>query len=274
MSGPMRNFKLQAFLDSANEMVRADEVSNALWLLEKGIPAWYREHTPIEVINLKNEIMRRLATPSFYARDRGSELQTHPEVHKMMKHSLRGDIIVKEMRHLNNQNLTPALYDFGPGEYWTPKLLIEEKAKFIYVPIWVNEPSYKHYLKDFESAMGGTLTEDMPKVFYACEIIEHMWKEDELRYEMNRNCGYADIIHFSTPAYTFDTECQDWMAAKKDLGHLRAYTPSEFFLTIQRLFPEYNLVMFNSDDIHLHVRGVLRNTKFELANASIQEIFK
>lgn len=270
----MVNFNLQAFIDAANELVRADEVANALWLLEKGIPAWYRDHPPQEVLDLKHEIYKRIATPSFYATDAGSELDTHPNVHLLMKQSLRGDIVAKEVRHLNSLKYRPGFYDFGPGEFWTPKLLISENLLFDYQPVWVNHPSYKHYLKDFESVLNKPSPAE-PKIFWACEIIEHMWKEDELRYEMQRNIGMADLIHFSTPAYTFDTECVDWKASKKDLGHLRAYTPMEFFLTITKLFPEYDLTLFGHKDIHLHVRGVLRTTKFQdIKSATIETIFK
>ncbi len=269
-SGPMESFNVTCFVDAIHELVRSDEVANALWLCDH-LPAWYRDHPPKEITELKNEIMKRMATPSFYATDAGCELTSHPDVHKAMKHSLRGDMIVKEIKHLNSNQTKPILFDVGPGEAWVPRLLIHEEVRFTYYPIYVNHPSYAFYKNQFESALG-IPEENATKIFFACEVIEHLWKEDEIRFEMNRHCGLADVIHLSTPLYTFDRKCQNWMADKKDLGHLRAYTPSEFFMKVQQMFPEYDLTLFKSQP--MHIRGVLTSTKFEQLKTPAVELFK
>ena len=271
LSGPMKNENIQCFLDCAEELLRADETERALWLLDN-MPAYRRDNPPAEVVTLKNEIMSQIATASFYATDKGCELVAHPEIHKIMKNSLRGDILVKEMKHLNSSGHSPIFVDLAPGEYAFVRLLIYEKIKFKYIPVWVNGPSYNHYLKDFESTLDDSLTPNEPKVFFACEIIEHLHKEDELRHNMNRSCGIADIIHISTPKHTFDTNCLDWRF-KGPLGHLRAYCPSEFYRIVERLFPEYELTFF--DHQPMHIRGVLKTTKFDsIKNTPIEAIFK
>ncbi len=271
LSGPMKDFKLQAFLDVANELVRSDEVANALWLLESGIPGFYRDFPPKEITDLKNEIMANIATSSFYATDSGAELQSDPNIHKIMKHSFRGDMLLKEMKFLNKNGFVPTLADLAPGEYAFVKMLIEEKTQFLYMPIWVNYPSYKHYHKDFESQMGGVPREDQPKVFFACEILEHLWHPEDLRYEMNRHCGMADVLFFSTPRHTFDTQCDDWRK-KGALGHLRTFTPQEFVLQIQKLFPEYHLSFFDSQP--MQIRATWKDSNFDVIKTPIEEIFK
>ncbi len=265
----MKEFNLKCFIDAANELVRADEVARALWLLDN-LPAWYRDNAPDEVVQLKNEIMKRMATPSFYATDAGCELTVNPDSHLYMRNTLRGDLIVKDMKFLNKHNFFPKLFDLGPGEYWTPKLLIHEQVKFSYRPIYVNHPSHDQYRPTFHSVVIGDSI-DQPKILFACEIIEHLWHEDEIRYEMNRHLGMADIIHLSTPCYTFDFNCTDWKKEKKDLGHLRAYTPTEFFMTVQKMFPEYILSMWATDI--LHIRGVNKKTSYDLIkNTKPEEI--
>lgn len=267
----MVNENIQCFIDCANELVRADEVNRALWLLDN-LPAWRRDHPHPDIVSLKNEIMKRMATPSFYSTDVGAEVQIPGDTHLAMVHTIRGDLLTKETKWLNANKFSPKVYDLGPGEFWTPKMLIHQGIEFTYYPIYMNHPTYQHYKKDFEHKISKE-PNDQPKIFFACEIIEHLHHEEEIRYEMNRHAGSADIIHLSTPCYTFDYVCQDWKANKKDLGHLRAYTPTEFFLKVQTMFPEYNIQMFSNEI--LHVRGVHKDTKFDLIkNTNIQDILK
>lgn len=262
---------IQCFIDAANELVRADEVARALWLLDN-LPAWRRDHPHPEIVALKDEIMARMATPSFYATDVGCEIEFPEDSFKHLRATLRGDLLTRETKWLNANGFTPKIHDLGPGEFSAPRMLIAEGVEFTYYPIYMNHPTYNHYKDKFEhKIVSGEI--DQPKVFFACEIIEHLWREEEIRYEMNRHCGMADIIHLSTPLYTFDFTCTDWKAAKKDLGHLRAYVPTEFFLKVQSMFPEYNIQMFSNEI--MHIRGTHKDTKFDLIkNTDIAEILK
>ncbi len=272
LSGPMKEFKLQAWLDVANVMVNADEVLNALWLLEKGIPGWYRDNTPKEISNLKNEIQARLATASFYATDAGCELLTDPNMHLVMKHSVRGDILDRVTKYLNKSGFRPKLYDLGPGEFVFVKMLMHEQADFSYYPIYVNHPTYEHYKKEFEHKISKE-EDGQPKVFFACEILEHLQNPHDLRYEMMRHCRqYADVLEISTPMHTWDVNCTNWRASKPDLGHLRTFTPSEFIAIVQEVFPEYNLTMFQSQPMHIH--GTYNDSRFECIKDMTKEIFK
>ncbi len=270
--GPIKEFNVKCFVDAALELLRSDETLNALWILEKSIPAYYRENVPQEIHDLKQEIYSRMATGSFYATDIGCELLTDPNIHLSMRHTIRGDAIVKDTRHLNINGYKPNVVDIGPGEFFLPKLLLSENIVFSYWPVYMNHPTYQHYLKDFEHKLS-KVENDRPTIFFACEIIEHLHEEKELRYEMNRNCnGLADIIHVSTPRETWDTNCLDWKA-KGALGHLRTFSLSEFYFTVQSIFPEYDLNLWSNDI--MHIRGTLKNTKFDLIkNTKLDDIFK
>lgn len=256
----MKNFDLSCFIKCAEEMLRADETASALWLLEKGIPGFYRENVPEPVRLLKDEIMARVASPSFYANHVGVEIDTLRETYKNMPHSLRGKILINDVRMCNEMGFVPTVVDLGPGEMWAPKMLLFENLKFSYKPIYVNHPTYEAHKSSIEPVLIDKIPLDRPTIYFACEILEHLWEPRDIRFEMNRTSRYADIIHMSTPLFTFDTECLDWRS-KGDLGHLRTYTSKEFSDVVSDLFPEYGSIIYRSQI--QHARGVRRDTPFQ-----------
>lgn len=245
--GELLNFKLQAFLDVANELVRADEVILALKLLDN-LPGFYRDNRPVEIVELKNKILSRIATPSVYANSPVDANIDTDDRNKTSK-TLRGQLIFNEVKWWNSRAIVPHIVDYGPGEYWLPFVLKKEGLKFTYQPVYLAKEAY-------EKAKA-LLTEEMipkkpeaPTIYIACEIIEHLWNEEDLKTEMLASCGYADVIHISTPRYTHGNLCLDWAADKQELGHLRTYTPQEFSQKIIQMFPEYQVKVFNSFIMH------------------------
>lgn len=213
--------------------------------------------------------MSRVATSSFYAQASAYELSIPEGMHMRMKDSLRGHLLLNDVRSLNKQELIPHILDLGPGEYWTPMLLKESGLLFTYEPAYINFPSFDHYRSKFESNLVNYKSElkakspndpTRPTILFACEIIEHLWNENEIRHEMERYIGCADIVHISTPNMTFDYECTDWKS-KNDLGHLRAYTPDEFNLKVFNMFPDYNVHTLISQI--LHSRLTYKNSAFQ-----------
>jgi hypothetical protein len=84
-----------------------------------------------------------------------------------------------------------------------------------------------------------TTPEGAPIVFLANAIIEHLADPSEIAVEALRHAGrLPERIHLSTPCYTYDIAHDEWRT-KGGLPHLRAYTPAEFFLEAQRIFPAY-----------------------------------
>lgn len=254
----MTNFKLQCFLDAAEELLRADETLRALNLLEN-LPAYYRDHEPSQVTSLRRAVQAKLATASFYATSDNYELSAGAaETYLHMEKSLRGQLMIEDMKTCKSSQYIPRIIDLGPGEYWLPRMLTNNNFEFVYQPIYVNRPAYDFYKEHFKDALKSELTAS-PTIFFAGEVIEHLHNENEIRFEMERHSGLADLVHISTPKYTFDTACEDWKT-KGDLGHLRAYTPREFYETVSKMFPEYTMVLYDSQI--LHARLVLKETAF------------
>lgn len=241
----MNNFNLQCFLDCANELVRADEVERAIHLLSN-LPGYYRDHEPVPVTVLRNQILARIATPTKYAEHEGS-LEAYPDGDKWhMGQTLRGMIIIKELERLNSLSVTPTLVDLAPENFWLRK--ITEHLDRSYRPISLGLVEV-----DKEPL-------NVPLIFCALELIEHLWREDDIKIESLRFGRLPDVVHISTPMYSFDEECTDWR--KRDLlGHLRTYTPAEFNNVLKRLFPEYEIVRYEHKV--MHARLVLRSSEFQ-----------
>ncbi len=249
---------IEAIKRVVDNLVNHDEVANALWLLDKGIPARYREFPVPELLELKNEIMKRVATPSFYAHSVGESFieDEHKNAHNM----LRGLVILQIVKRLNENNLKPHIYDHGPGTHWLPRMLLYHNLSFSYEPIYINTPSYDKFKPHFESVLQKSHKDVQPSIWVATEIIEHLWREDEIRFEMQRHAGLVDIVEISTPCHHFDTGKTDWKSSG-DLGHLRGYTTKEFFDTVSKMFPEYKQVNIISQILHSHL--INKNTKFK-----------
>lgn len=251
----MINFNVKAFLIAAEELVRADEVERALNLLDN-LPAYYRDYEPREVTKLRNEIMERIATPSFYRDcDKDFELPDYDPT----RATLRYVMIQHEVGELNKRNLVPHIHDYAPGSFFVPVLLQQDGLKFTYSFTDLGDTAARHVHPIIKDKLAKH-TEGQPKIFLAYEIIEHLWHQPELKTEMLKAIGLADVVHVSTPKYSFDYNCLNWRS-RDTLGHLRAYTPKEFFETVQKIFGEYVCGFYDSQI--LHTRCVLKNSKFD-----------
>ncbi len=249
----MINFDPSIYTKCAEDLLRADETERALWVLDN-LPAYYRDHVPQSVLDLRNEVVRRIATPTLYANGDIEDIIDLKDGHGMGG-SLRGLLIKKEVKWFNDNGHTPHVLDYGPGEYWLPIVLYNAGLKFTYEPIFLNKrahDSIKPFLEKLDSVCKG------PRIFVACEIIEHLWNEQDLKTEMLSHGDFADVIHISTPCYTFDVDCKDW-TVKKDLGHLRAYTPREFSYKLSDLFREYKHFLYEHQIMHARLTNA--NTK-------------
>ena len=256
MSRPMINFNVKAFLVSAEELVRADEIERALWHLNN-LPAYYRDNEPREITALRNEILERIATPSFY---KDSDSSPHVPDMEPVKQTLRWQLLLKDVQELNKRGLTPHIVDYGPGEFWAPVLLAQASANFTYEPIGLSDVALNKMTPLFADHLCAP-NPGQPKIFLALEIIEHLWNENEIKIEMLKAQGPCDIVHVSTPKYAYDYNRLNWKACPV-LGHLRAYTPEEFFTKIRMMFPEYSDFSLYDSQI-LHVRCILKSSKLE-----------
>lgn len=254
--GKCVTFNPQTFIDAAKQLVDADEVERALKLLEN-IPAYYRDHTPKEILELKNQIMRYMITANGYMNDEHDrDVNTEEQAKWVCDNTLRGILIKQELERLPYAHVV----ECGPGEYWLP---IGLDFDFSYCPVAMDSKAKEQAMKNekvFKRLSPANLSE-VDKVFVALEIIEHLSNPQELLWECNKHFqGHEpDYIHLSTPLYTYDSRPKDWKTHK--LPHLRAYTPREFIMEAQKLWPHYDWQLYVSPVMSL--RGVHPNAKFK-----------
>lgn len=262
---PMQDFNHKALITYAEELLRSDETLMALEILEK-VPGYYRDNPIPEIQALKREIYAKMATSSFYATHKGCELEFTDEDCLRCFGTLRSILINSDVKICNDHNVIPHIYDMGPGEGALPLILQKESRKFTYEQVYVNEPTYqatRARFKDVEQSADGVkhVINTRPVIFVATEVIEHLHDEREIRYEIERRCVVLpDVVHISTPLYTFNTGVRNWRTIG-DLGHLRTYTPRELVMKLEKMFPEYILFYYRSPC--QHVRLVRPDTKFE-----------
>lgn len=255
---PIKDFDHKSFIKAAEELLRSDETLMALKLLDM-VPGYYRDNPIPEIHQLKREVMARLATSSFYATHVGMETEVTDEQCNAFLSSLRCKLISYDLQQCRGGQHVE-IYDHGPGEYWLPLMLKKQDFVFWYHPVYVNHATHvatKHRHQDVTSELQNS---SAPKIWVACEIIEHLHDESEIRYEMERRVGLADVIHISTPLYAFNPNMDHWKNIG-DLGHLRTYTPREFQTKINSIFPEYNFAYYQSQV--QHIRLFNPNSKFD-----------
>lgn len=253
--GEVEGFSTKPFMEAAETLARADEPERALAILEN-LPAYYREHLPAEVLQLRHEILFSLITPHGYATvDFDSDIGVEKSV-QCVKNLLRGRKVLEQVEAFNKDGKVPHIVDVGPGEYWLPIGLYQLGFRFTYHDVSLLQRTAKQARELLPPELFKDAYPDAPKIFVAYELIEHLPQPRELAVEMVRHCGRpADYIFISTPMYTFHAPLdKDW---KKLYGqaHLRAYTPQEFFTAVSSVFPGYSWEL-ESDQIM-----VLKGTK-------------
>jgi hypothetical protein len=254
------DFDLNALLKYANELVRADEAQMALRMLETCLPGFYRDNPPLAVVALKHEILSRISLPSTYA-NHHEEQKNDLNIILTMKKSLRGALIIEDVKRLNNNGLIPQIVDYGPGEYWLPIILKSENLNFKYLPIYLDQNAFSSMRQYFNDVLISTPTTDQPIMYTALEIIEHLWNENDIVAVINRLKVVPDIIHVSTPKYTYNVLVRDWREEIPELGHLRTYTPKEFSVLLRSMFPMHHHTYIDSKVMQM--RMVYQFTPFQ-----------
>lgn len=253
--GSCEFFDVKPFIDAANILVASDEPLRALQLLNN-LPGYYRDNIPTEVKELKDAILKGLATPTFYQHSMDDVKYFSPEYAKhILTEALRGIKIHDDIKEYNAKGIVPHLVDMGPGEYWLPVGLMGHNALFTYSDIGLCEKARLKAKTFLDSYWLPEPPKDRPHIFVACEIIEHLHHEQDILTEYLRHGVNADIIHMSTPMFSFDGRQSqlDWKKNIIDLGHLRTYTPKEFMDTVIKMFPGYKWDFWLSNV--MHIRG-------------------
>lgn len=241
-------WNVEPWLEAANILTAADEPLMALELL-KLVPGYYRDNKPKEIIDLENKIYGKLVTPGWYSRE-PEFVCAEKESAFTCTHTLRGDMVKKEVEKFNKQGLTPHILEYAPGTYWLPVGLKALGLRFTYQSLTFGKSPYP----DTKHIYGS------PVIYCAFEVIEHLHHEEDIKSELLWSGLSADIMHISTPKYSYDgrMESLDW--SEKSLGHIKTYTPMEFANVVTRMFPNYTYTLYPEQVMHL--RGERHGNKF------------
>jgi hypothetical protein len=247
----------KSYLDVADCLVRADEIERAMKILGEMLPAYYRDNPPPAIIAARDKVLQYAQNLEDYSTN---PLDQDVSVSKSvwMFHNLRAKLILADVQKFNSQGITPNLLEFGPGEYWLPIGLKENKCQFKYKALGVHDTA-RAKAKDILGDMMVEAFDSNPIMYISCEIIEHLWNVDEIRQNLVKLDVKPKIIHVSTPKYTPHNgePPRGWKGEAGGGGHLRMYTPHEFQGVVRNLFPEYDWRWY--DNFIQHMRGELPN---------------
>lgn len=249
---------IPAMLKYVDALIASDELGLAQQLLTSGMPGFYRDNPPAEVSKMKHELWKFLMNSDDYGTNwQDLDLMSVERGKEVIQNVLRGQLILKEIEAYNKNGITPHLVEMGPGEYWLPLGLKALDCKFTYKGIGLQgaaQTKAKELLGDHWKDQN---EHSEPTIFAACELVEHLWNEQEIPHTAAKYCTNIDVVHLSTPLYTFGFGKTDWREKQFNGqgGHLRTYTPSEFMAVAQRLFPDYSFVYY-----HSHIMSI-RGTK-------------
>lgn len=243
------------WLEAARILTAADEPLRALELLNN-LPAYYRDYIPFDILDMKQKILAKMATPISYIKEDSEDLENLDKLYSAMKDTLRFTLLKRDLEEYNEKDITPHIIDLGPGDYWALRIFSRLKFKFTYSDIGLNSKRREIVYSETPSIHLGRKDFKQPVIFMACEIIEHLHHESDILIECLKHEPMPEIIHISTPKYTFDVrQTRKDFELFGDLGHLRAYTPKEFFKTVEKMFPLHLFHFY--DSVILHGRGKL-----------------
>lgn len=249
--GKLQFFDVDPWLKVADILTAGDEPMLALKVLDM-VPGFYRDNYPIELQNKKSQILALLATPGFYVTNKYDALVREDNAVETIKQTYRGTSILSDVLGYNEQGAIPHIVDLGPGEYWLAIGLHKLGCKFTYQPIGLCSEAHEKAKAIIGEHLASISLNEQPKIFVACEIIEHLHHEMDIRTDCMRVGCDPNIIHISTPKYSFDgrMEKADW-AKQGDLGHLRTYTPNEFKNIVVKMWPEYKWTFVDGQPMHM-----------------------
>lgn len=248
--GKIEGFNPKSWLDAANTLTAYDEPLRAIELLRL-LPGYYRDHVPQEIKELEIKIIRQMATSAWYARDIETQFADDERAEASIAHLPRNLLVWQDVDKLNSESKTPHLFELAPGEYTIPIGMAAKHGKFTYCARSLNARLEQEVAKKLGGVWQERPPEGSPQIFVAFEILEHLHFERDIQAEYLRAGLDADIIHISTPKYTYDGRRESLEWTGRDLGHLRTYTPREFIEVVTGMFPGYNWNLYDSNVMHL-----------------------
>lgn len=252
---------INSIVQTAWELVHADEMANAEWLLTKGLPGYYRDRTPEAVMAMREKIRKFKMTIHDYAAAPDDFRLVDPiRAKEVVTNALRGQCVLKNVTEYNERGVIPHIIEMGPGEFWLPLGLKELGCKFTYQTFFLHKNAYDAAKKYFEDLLS-TNEDKRPVIYVACEIIEHLHDVHEIPQTLLKTGHTAEWVHLSTPRYTFGFGNTQWDEPHMQGlgGHLRTYTPDEFKAIACELFPLYNWYDYTAAEV-MSLIGIRRGT--------------
>lgn len=247
---------IPSMLKYVDALISCDEMALAQQLLTSGMPGYFRDNVPTEVKKMKHELWQHLMNTDDYGGNwQDLELINEDRSKGVVENVLRGQLILKDVKEYNEKGIVPHIVEMGPGEYWLPIGLKALGCAFTYEGIGLHSAA-QDKAKELLGDHWNQIKSADATIFAACELLEHLWNEHEIPHTAAKHCERMDVIHLSTPLYTFGFGKPDWRDEKHkgQGGHLRTYTPAEFMAVAQRLFPDYSWTYYHSHI--MSVRGI------------------
>lgn len=254
--GRPKFFDPDNYLDLVEQMICADELERAFWMLDN-MPGWFRTNVPSRAIELRETLHKLIWNIGSYVGDEAEcyeaslnyQKNLHPDqdwdglgLGAMIDIGFcnpRGKITIDVIRDLNQKGMTPFIWEMGSANFWLPYGLHTKGCKFTYCGSTINQAAMNDHRPRLE-ALGvwqDRPTEGQTEIFVCFETIEHLWREADIIHQYHRFGAKADYILMSTPLGTLLGGVNDY---HRELGHLRTYTPTDLFQIGSKFWPGFD----------------------------------
>lgn len=247
---------IAAFVKVAKILVCQDETERALMVLNN-LPAFYRDHEPSEITELRSKIQKMILLPLDCLFDNREFPKSKENNDYILKNTERGQFLKQFIEVLNADSKFPALVELGPGDFSIPLAIKDCGLKFKYASIGVNIPAREKAKELFGDYWSDDYNPSDTFIYVCFEVMEHLSNISDIRTFFERIAVKPEVVFMSVPLYTFNLGTPNW--EKEGIHHLRAYTPKEFFESCEELFPEYEF-NYNTKNMLVGI-GFLRGKK-------------
>ncbi len=252
--GQPQFFKMDHFLDSVEMLIKADDLKNAIKMLDL-VPAYYLDYPTKRQQELKNKLYKQCYDDYDYASDFDEANWVYKDIIDQCLTSYtfpRAEIVAEEIKALNDQNKKPWICELSPSHGWLPLGFEHKGFKFDYYGKNLNQKAMdkiRLHLKCWEHHP----KETQEKWLVCFESIEHMWDEYSFQRSVAKLEQDFDKVFLSVPLYTLGGGLPNWDTRR--VGHVRTWSPKQFSNFAMEVFPGY------SWEITLHHSMVLKGKK-------------
>lgn len=250
-------FDIKLCVSYVEELLRQEELERALLVLDN-VPATERMLPPKELVELRRLILKRSETTREIIDSVNDEVHCVEKSIALMYGLLRGGLLLQDVQQMNGAGKIPHIIDYGPGCYFVPIALRALDCAFTYWDLSVNlkaQAIARPQIPELKAEADAS----RPVIYVALEVIEHLHEPRDLAIEAAKHCGVngPDLIHLSTPMCTYAEIPREIPWHERTLHHLRAYTPQEFLVAADNLFPGYHWGVHVPSHLHTQPMSIV-----------------